>query len=273
MAKQQSTTADKVKALVKTLDEGIKDLMSSERYIAWLDMQSKFHHYSAGNLILIMLQKKDATRVAGYNTWKKLGRQVRKGETGIAILAPIPTRYETENNDGEIEVRQFLRFKTVYVFDVSQTDGEELPEIRKHISIEDGKVEDYPNIFKRLTELAPGTVSFGETGRADGFFSLATKEIVIKEGMSEAESLSVLIHELAHSLLHDNGERSVRNLEEVQAESVSYVVGKALGLEVAVPNNLGYLAGWSSNAELPELKASADLIQKTSALIIDKVLA
>lgn len=266
---------DKVKALTAQLEAGVKELFESERYAQYLSAMSKFHDYSANNVMLIMMQMPYAERVAGYRTWQKLGRQVKKGERAISIIAPCSHKKsrEVENDDGSVsEVESIYNtYRAVPVFDISQTDGNELPDIVTKL---DGDVGEFDNLFARLKEIAPVPISIREVaGSSNGYYSHTDNEIVIKAGMSEMQTIKTAVHEITHSMLHCEAgecESASRLTREVQAESVAYVVCQTLGIDSS-EYSFGYVASWSSGKDLKELTASLSVIQKTAARIIDAI--
>lgn len=268
---------ERINHITEQLEQGVKDLYSSENYRGFLEVMSKFHNYSFNNCLLIHLQMPSATYVAGYKAWQnKFNRQVRKGETAIQILAPVPHRKTVEQEqDGEIieKTITWTTFRPCSVFDVSQTDGEDMPSICNKLT---GEVKGYDQLIGRLESLAPVGVKYEDIkGSANGYFNSASNEIVIQEGMSEAQTIKTLIHELAHSVLHkDGGEESeaVVNTKEVQAESVAYVVCSYLGLDTS-DYSFGYIAGWSGDQDTKELKASMEQIRKTAGGFIEKLAA
>lgn len=264
-----------VKEITSKLEQGVKDLFNGTEYRAYLDCMAKFYDYSINNCFLIFFQKPDATRVAGYKTWqKKFNRQVKKGEKGITILAPIPHKFtkEVRDEDGnieEIEVK-YTSFRAVSVFDISQTEGDDLPAICKQLS---GSVDNYGGLLEELKSISPVPVEFEEIkGSAHGYYSHAAKKIAIRSGMSEQQTVKTLIHEIAHSILHEkeNGveKDADRNTKEVQAESVAYVVCSWLGLDTS-EYSFGYVAGWSRDREAKDLIESTEVIQNTAIKIID----
>lgn len=265
------TTNKNIEEITKQLEEGVKAVFESDRYKKYLDFMSKFYDYSANNCILIYMQMPEATLIAGYQTWKnKFHRQVRKGEKAIKILAPIPHKTERVNKDGEVEEIRWTTFRAVPVFDVSQTEGEELPKscCQKLIANFSG----YTEIVAKLIEFSEVPVAFEDIqGGANGYFSGANNCIKIKSGMSEAQTVKTLIHEIAHSILHKKDgeeEKASRNTKEVQAESVAYIVSNYLGLDTA-DYSFGYVAGWSAGQEAKELTESVEQIKKTAKQIID----
>lgn len=230
---------------------------------------SRFHRYSANNSLLIAMQMPNATAVASYTDWKrKFGRQVRKGECGIRILAPARYRRKVEDEDGdEAVVERLACFRLAGTFDVSQTDGEPLPQIAELL---DGSVERYGQVMGAIEEAAPAPVGFEEMpASVNGFFSRAERRIAIRPGMSQAQTVKTAIHELAHSRMHDfDGATSPedppdRGTREVQAESVAFVVARHYGLDTG-SYNFGYVASWASGRELEELKASMGAIPEVS---------
>lgn len=267
-------------------------LFESENYKRFLDTMSKFHNYSFNNSILIANQKPESTLVAGYEDWqKKFHRQVKRGEKGITILAPVSKKIkkwvdEVDENgfrilttDGRVKQKQveeiIYNFRAVSVFDVSQTEGEPLPSLG--IDELQGDVKNYENIQKALIELSPVPVRFDEIkGEAKGYYSSADKEIVIQIGMSEAQRVKTLLHEISHAVLHDKegalvegvgDEEKSRRRKEVEAESCAYVISQHLGLDTS-EYSFGYIAGWSSDKEMKELKQSLITIRRTADHII-----
>ena len=265
-----------IKVITEQLEQGVKDIFPSEKYIEYLNFMSKFTNYSFNNIILILMQKPDASLVAGYKAWQnKFNRQVKKGEHGITILAPCPHKKEIETEDGETREIIWTSFRAVKVFDVSQTDGEELP--AGCVETLTGEVENYTELIKKLESVSPVPVTYENIdGGANGYFSNTEKRIVIQEGMSEAQTVKTLVHEISHAILHDreNGEEKEadRNTREVQAESVAYTVCSMLGLDTS-DYSFGYVAGWSTGKEIKELNASMEVIRQTAKDITDRLAA
>ena len=269
----------KVKEITEQLAEGIKKLFEDEDYAEYLRFMASFHDYSWNNIMLIKLQCPKARLVAGYKAWQKKGRFVMKGQKGISILAPCPHKYTVEEMDretGELtEVeKQWLGFRAVTVFDISQTDGEDIPEGKDFCKVLDGEVEGYAELFKKLEEVSPVRVEFEDiTDGSNGYFDPIAKRIAIKEGMSEAQTIKTTIHEIAHSMLHGaNGSEKTadRYTKEVQAESVAYTVSSYLGLDTS-EYSFGYITGWSKGKDAKELTASMETIRKTAESIIKAV--
>lgn len=267
--------AKDIKEITEQLEQGVKGIFESGRYEEYLRCMSKFYHYSTNNCVLILMQKPEASLVAGYQSWQKnFGRQVRKGETGIKILAPCPHKVtkEVKDADGNTEEQEikWTSFRAVTVFDVSQTDGKEIPELLNRL---EGTVDGYKGIIDKLFEVSPVPVVFEKiNGSANGFYSFTEKKIAIREGISEQQTVKTLIHEIAHSILHDreNGEEkdADRETKEVQAESVAYTVCNTLGLDTS-EYSFGYIAGWSKGKEVKELTESMEVIRKTAQTIIE----
>lgn len=256
-----------VKAITAKLEAGVKELFNSERYAEYLRTLSRFHRYSANNCLLILLQRPDASRVAGYKAWQKMGRQVRKREKAITILAPCLHK-KVEEVDGEEREITWTSFRPTSVFDVAQTDGEELPDICHDLS---GSVDEYDVILRRLIATAPCTVSFEDIKDGSHGFFRKGGGIVVKAGMSEAQTVKTLVHEIAHAMLHDDGAEeaeAVRTAKEVQAESVAYTVCQYLGIETE-DYSFGYIAGWAEGKDLKELQEGLVAIQSTAKKIID----
>lgn len=266
----------KTEEITKELERGVKELLASDKYKEYLNFMGKFHDYSVNNSILIFLQMPQATMVAGYQAWQnKFKRQVRKGEKGIRILAPCPHKYtkqiEDENGNKEEHEFNWTTFRPVSVFDISQTDGDEIPEICNDLT---GNVEGYKELVDKLIAVSPVRVSFEPiNSAAKGYFNDAENKIVVKAEMSEEQTVKTLVHEIAHSLLHGKeGEETEanRSTKEVQAESVAYTVCRMLGLNTD-EYSFGYIAGWSAGKELKELNQSMEAIRKTANKIMEGI--
>lgn len=286
--------AEKIKEITDRLEQGITELFDSERYKEYLQVMSKFHNYSFNNTLLIAMQKPDASLIAGFNAWKNnFGRNVMRGEKGIRILAPSPykIRQEVEKKDPqtgktvigkdgkpvmETKEIQIPAYKVVAVFDVSQTEGRELPTIGANELT--GDVEQYEDFFAALEKTSPVPMGFEKIeGTAHGYYHLEEKRIAIDEGMSQLQNLKTAIHEIAHAKLHDidlnapeQPDRPDRRTREVQAESIAYTVCQHYGLDTS-DYSFGYVAGWSSGRELAELKTSLETIRATAAEIINSI--
>ena len=287
--------AERMKEITDRLEAGIQALFESEQYKNYLTAMSKFHNYSFNNTLLIAMQKPDASLVAGYNKWKDdFERQVKRGEKAIKILAPAPykVRRQVEKLDASgktipgpdgkplTEEKEITvpAFKVVSVFDVSQTEGREIPDIA--VDELTGSVERYQDFFTALERTSPVPIAFEniESG-AHGYYHLEEKRIAIDEGMSELQNLKTAIHEIAHATLHaidkdatpeELADRPDRRTREVQAESVAYAVCQHYGLDTS-DYSFGYVAGWSSGKELSELKASLETIRATANDLITKI--
>ena len=292
MAEKQSSR-DRLKEITASIEDGIKELFQSERYAQYLQTMSRFHHYSVNNQVLIHMQKPDATLVAGFNKWKnQFGRNVIKGEHGIKIIAPTPVKKKIEQEkldpdtqlpmldaDGKIiteeKTIQIPMYKPVTVFDVSQTEGKPLPQLAHDLS---GNVANYDVFMEALRRSSPVPISVEVMGGGmDGYFDLEHQDIAIRKGMSEVQTVSAVIHEMAHALLHnrtkDTEEKTPeisRSTEEVQAESISYAVCAYYGIATG-DNSFGYIASWSKDKTLPELRESLEVISKTADGLISDI--
>ena len=291
----ENKNAQQVREITDKLEQGIKELFESEKFKEYLTTMSKFYNYSFNNTLLIAMQKPDATLVAGYTSWKKnFDRHVKKDEKSIKILAPAPYKVQEEREkidpatqkpvldaDGQpvTETVEVLRpaFKVVSVFDVSQTDGKELPDIA--VDELTGSVENYAAFFEALKQESPVPISFEDIpGGAKGYFSHAENRIAIQEGMSEIQTVKTAIHEIAHAKLHAINpdekvapeERKDRHTKEVEAESVAYTVCQRYGIETS-DYSFGYIAGWSSDKDTKELKGSLETIRSTAAEMIESI--
>lgn len=281
--KFESSTEDKIKKLSEQLEEGIKNLFENDKYKNYLKIMSKFHNYSFRNSILIMMQNPEATYVAGFNKWNTLNRKVNKGETGLKIFAPAPIKkkveqYKKDENGNYIyengkklkeEVEQIIpKYKITHVFDISQTSGEPLPTLTEELK---GNVKDYENFKKALENSTSFNVSYGSIkGEAKGYCTPTLKRIMIKENMSEVQTIKTLLHEMSHAELHTTKDGKSRETKEVEAESIAFIVSNYYGVDTS-DYSFGYLAGWSSDKELVELKESLNTIQKTAADLIEKI--
>ena len=286
------TEKQKVKEITDRLEEGLKELFEGEKYKSYLNTMSKFHNYSANNIQLIEMQCPDATYVAGYRAWQRnFERHVNKGERGIRILAPAPYKIKEEqekidpvtnepvlDRDGmpvmeEVEIK-IPAFRVVTVFDYSQTDGKELPGLG--VNELHGDVERYRDFMEALERVSPVPIRYEEMeGDRKGYFIDLSRPIAIKEGMSEAQTAKTGVHEVAHAKLHareaeQDTEKAVykdRETKEVEAESIAYTVCQHFGIDTS-DYSFGYIAGWSSGKEMPELKSSLDTIRRTSSELI-----
>jgi len=252
--------------LVEKLTEGIAKLTTTDEWQRFLDYQSRFHHYSANNVMLILLQTGGyASRVAGFRAWQKMNRFVRKGEKAIYVLAPMVYK-RTDTPDADDDARVIKGFKYVPVFDISQTDGEELPSVCNRLA-----GDDPAGIFNQLTAVAHSigfTVEdYDFEGGTNGDCSHLQHRIRIEASNSPAQRVKTLAHELAHALLHE--QFSDRKLAELEAESAAYVVCQSLGLESS-DYSFGYVATWAGTGDeaIAGIKASCDRIQKTAATIL-----
>lgn len=273
------TANEKMKALTDMLEQGTKDVFESERYKEYLGVMAKFHRYSSRNSLLILLQNPDASHVAGFGAWKSMGRSVNKGEKGIQILAPAPyqkrvevTRDENGKLLPEPQTKEVTvtAFRPAYVFDVSQTKGKELPRLVEQLM---GSVPEHDKMMRCLREVSPCPIQFEGSmrGKANGYYEPTKNYIAIRMGISEEQTIKTMIHEIAHAKLgHGNNPTMDRRTEEVQAESVAYVVCQHFGIDSS-QYSFGYIAGWSKDKELPQLQSSLEVIQKTARGVIDCV--
>ena len=288
--------AEKLKEITDRLEQGITELFESERYREYLRVMSKFHNYSFNNTLLIAMQKPDASLVAGFSAWKNnFERNVMKGQKGIKIIAPSPYKIKQEmqkidphtqkpviGKDGKPVTEEkevtIPAYKVVSVFDVSQTEGKELPDIA--VDELTGDVDRYKDFFAALEKTSPVPIAFENIeGGSHGYYHLEDKRIAINEGMSELQTLKTAIHEIAHAKLHDidlNAPKDEqqphvdRRTREVEAESVAYTVCQHYGLDTS-DYSFGYVAGWSSGRELSELKSSLETIRSAAAEIINSI--
>ena len=300
MPEKPGKNREQLKEITDRIEAGIRDIFESgdmEKYRNYLRTMSRFHNYSLNNQALIHLQRPDATLVAGYNRWRdKFSRHVLRGEKGITIIAPTPYKKKIEQEkldpdtklpildaDGKVITEEkeieIPMFRPVKVFDYAQTDGKPLPErVASPVANLTGSVENYAAFMEALRRSSPVPVEFKPlSADMDGYFSPKSQSITLREGMSEVQTVSAAVHEIAHAKLHNYGlqqpeahKHKSRNTEEVEAESISFVVCAYFGIETGA-NSFGYVATWSKNAELPEFRASLDTISKTANGIITDV--
>ena len=284
---------DKVKEITARLEQGVQAIFDSDRYKEFLTAMSKFHDYSLNNTILIAMQ--GGNLVKGFRQWEKeFDRHVKSGEKGIKIFAPAPYKVKKLVDKIDPETRKPMldregkpvkeekeitvpAFKVVTVFDITQTEGKEFPDLSVKPLLAD--VEQYEDFFAALEKASPVPIAFEQINSgANGYFSLTDKRIAIKEGVSELQAVKTAIHEIAHAKLHDvdlnappeQQNRVDRHTREVQAESVAYTVCQHFGLDTS-DYSFGYVAGWSSGKEMTELKASLETIQTTAKELITEI--
>ncbi len=292
---------ERLKEITNSIEQGIQDLFQSDRYAQYLRTMSRFHRYSVNNTMLIYMQKPNATLVAGFNKWRdQFSRNVMRGEKGIKIIAPTPFKKKIEEEkldpdtkapvldaDGKVIMEEkeikIPMYKVVSVFDVSQTEGKPLPTLANDLM---GNVKQYEIFIEALRRSSPVPLAFeAMEPNTDGYFSEKDQRIAIRSGMSEVQTVSAAVHEITHATLHNyeqarlaaaKGDETAeppkpkdRHTEEVEAESVSYAVCQYYGIQTG-DNSFGYIASWSRDKELPELRASLETISKTaSGLIYD----
>ena len=289
----ERTEKQKVQEITDKLEEGLKELFESEKYKAYLSTMSKFHNYSFNNTLLIAMQKPEATLVAGYKAWQKnFERHVNKGEKAIRILAPAPYKIKEERDKLDPVTGEMMfdengmpqkeqvevtipAFRAVSAFDVSQTDGKPIPELEAQELL--STVGGYEDFVQALMNVAPVPIGFEDIpGDSKGYFHTEEKRIAVQENMSESQTLKTMVHEVAHSMLHNkeiNRDDLIeepakdRNTKEVEAESVAYTVCQHFGIDTS-DYSFGYIAGWSSGKDMKELKSSLDTIRKTASELI-----
>lgn len=292
----ERTEKQKVQEITDKLEEGLKELFESEKYKTYLSTMSKFHNYSFNNTLLIAMQRPEATLVAGYKAWQKnFERHVNKGEKAIRILAPAPYKIKEERDKldpvtggmmfdengmpqkEQVEVT-IPAFRAVSVFDVSQTDGMPIPELEAQELL--STVEGYKDFVQALMNVATVPIGFEDIpGDSKGYFHTEEKRIAVQENMSESQTLKTMVHEVAHSMLHNKeinrddlmeAPAKDRNTKEVEAESVAYTVCQHFGIDTS-DYSFGYIAGWSSGKDMKELKSSLDTIRKTASELITEI--
>ena len=302
MADNKPSNRERIKEIVTGIEANIQDLFQSDKFVDYLRTMSRFHSYSYNNTILIHMQMPSATHVAGFNKWKnQFGRHVKKGEKGLTIIAPTPfkkrieemkldpdTRAPVLDHDGNVIMEEreieIPLFRPVKVFDVSQTEGRPLPSLVAPLT---GDVQQYEAFMEALRRTSPVPVQFKPLREGlDGFLSLNDQTITIREGMSQVQTVCAAVHEITHAMLHNREREQLtaaagitdreppkpkdKNTKEVEAESVSYTVCQYYGIETSA-NSLGYIATWSKDKTLPELKASLETISKTANILITSI--
>ena len=280
MSRERVSREERMSQIQEKLEAGVREIFDSEKYKDYISTMAKFPHYSINNCILIISQCPEASHVCGYKKWQTdFNRVVNRNEHGIMIIAPMTYKadveeavFDSENHPvldsngkqvTETVTREFQGFRPAYVFDVSQTSGDPLPTLATMLS---GGVEDFEKMKDILIAISPVPISFEEiTGGANGYFSPATQSIVVKEGMSELQTIKTMIHEIAHATLGHGGkdDKWDRETKEVQAESVAYWVTQMVGLDTS-DYSFGYISGWSKDREVTELKENLDLIKTTA---------
>ena len=288
----EKSMKERVKELTDKLEQGLKEVFESDNYKNYLNTMAKFHNYSINNTLLINQQKPDATLVAGYDSWvRNFDRHVKKGERGINIIAPAPFKTERDvpiinpetgqpilKKDGtpytEKKEVTIPYFKITRVFDISQTEGKELPTIGVNELLKD--VDGAKDFIESLKKVSPIPIEFGETnGDSKGFYSPVDNKIVVKDGMSDAQTIKTMVHEISHAKLH-NPDRTEENAGkskgtiEMEAESIAYIVCQHFGIDTS-DYSFGYIAGWSEGKETDELKKSMNTIRETSSEMIYRV--
>ena len=301
MADQRPTNKERVKEIVAGIEQNIQELFLSERYFDYLRTMSRFHHYSVNNTLLIHMQRPNASQpVAGFRKWQQFGHHVKKGEKGLTIIAPTPLKKKIEemkldpdtkapmlDRDGKIIMEEktveIPLFKPVKVFSADQTDGKPLPSLAAPLT---GNVEQYEAFMEALRRTSPMPISFAPLDPGtDGLCNFTRQTISIREGMSEVQTVSAAVHEIAHAVLHNREQDRLtsaagtdkdpptpkdNNTKEVEAESVSFAVCQYYGIDTS-DNSMGYIAGWSKDRSLPELKASLETITKTVSGLISSI--
>ncbi len=302
MADKKPSNRERIKEIVTGIEANIQDLFQSDKFADYLRTMSRFHSYSYNNTILIHIQMPSATHVAGFNKWKnQFGRHVKKGEKGLTIIAPTPfkkrieemkldpdTRAPELDHDGNVIMEEreveIPLFRPVKVFDVSQTEGRPLPSLVSSLT---GDVQQYEAFMEALRRTSPVSIMFKPLREGlDGFLSLNDQTITIREGMSQVQTVCAAVHEITHAMLHNREREQLtaaagitdreptkpkdKNTREVEAESVSYTVCQYYGIETSA-NSLGYIATWSKDRSLSELKASLETISKTANILITSI--
>ena len=265
---------DRTKETLEKLKNGLRNLKTTEEYINYMKFMSMFYNYSFNNVMLIMLQYPEASLVAGYSKWRKWNRYIKKGEKAISVIAPIPRTVKKINEKtGEEEEGNYLSYKAVPVFDISQTEGDPLPkfgidELKQSVNFYEKTIDNL-----KLVSRAPIYIDSKWKGEAKGYYNTKKHEIHIKDGMSQLQTIKTMLHEIAHSFMHNEEkmkeEKTDINTREVEAESVAFVVCEYLGLDTS-EYSFWYIASWLKDVEIETLTNTLDKIQTTANYIIDK---
>lgn len=257
--------------IINQMEQGVKDVFTSDKFTEFLKFTSRFHHYSYCNSILIMIQNPDATYVAGYQAWQKMKRFVNKGEHGIKILAPAVKKSTVEDENGNEQEIRTTYFHPVTVFDISQTSGEDVPTICNELH---GEIENAYELITKITSATDYSIEYGDTGTAYGFCNGQDKRIRIRDGLDDVQHIKTMTHEVAHSLLWqtDENDKNSRSEKEIEAEATAYVVCSYLGIDTS-SYSFEYIASWAGDKDFKALKKLLTNIQQTSQKIIDKISA
>ena len=253
---------DKLRAAHDKLQDAVAEIVSGDDWKRMLQVASKFYRYSFNNHLMIFLQRPDATVVAGFNRWKSLGRFVKKGEKGIAIFAPCKYRTKVETDDGQEKSLQQIRgFRVVHVFDISQTEGDEFPDldaVRPKLLDADAP-EGIWDALVAQAESAGFEVIRSRRGSENGYCDFSSKQIAVRPDVAPAQAVKTLIHELGHALLHSEELPKSKEAAEVEVESVAYIVCDAIGLDSG-DYSFAYVARWADG--------STDLLKETGERVI-----
>ena len=259
------------KEILSQLEDGVKAVFSSDKYTKFLEAYAKFHNYSVGNTIMILSQKPDAERVASFTTWKRMDRHIKKGEEGIKIIVPSPYTFEAKvEGKDEPEEMTGMGFRTGYVFDISQTEGKPLPSLVTVLAEDSPEIK---QVIETMVKTSDVPIYFDKPIKesSNGYYHLTEHYIAIKPNLSDTQTFKTLVHEMAHSMLHGEDTEHLSAYErEVQAESVAYVVCHKYGVDTS-DYSFGYIAVWSENKDMKELKSSLDTIGKCADQIIEKI--
>lgn len=267
-----------VKDAFKCINDGVLNVFNSDKYKEFLESMKNFNNYSLNNMLLILLQKPEASMVCSYTKWKELGRQVKKGEKGLSILAPCPHKFQkevTEYNDCGEEVKtkknvEYLSFNIKKCFDISQTEGDPIPQICNELQGEDVRAKAIISTIKNICDWQIIYNNKEDMGEAFGYCNYLSKEITIKKGISEIQEAKTLIHEYAHKLLHNPELIKDKNRDdkEIEAESIAFVISDYFGLNTS-NYSFEYVASWSKNKSPEELKLTLNNIQNTALELIE----
>ncbi|HEY5588576.1 MAG TPA: LPD25 domain-containing protein [Candidatus Paceibacterota bacterium] len=279
---------EELKNTMEMLENGVKEVFTSDKFQEYLTTMSKFHNYSVKNILWLQMQNPDARHIAGMKTWNKFGRKVNKGEKSLKVLAPYKHKKEIEmdkinpktnkayvdkagNVIREKQSVEWVSFKVVPVFDIAQTNGKELPTLINEL---DGNVNNYEYMKDSLVEVAKIPIKFEDIKNGSkGYYHLIENRVVIKEGMSEEQTIKTMVHEITHSRLHSlDNQKDIteRSTKEIEAESVAFVVSKHFGIDTD-DYSFGYVASWSKDKDLKQLESSLKIIQKEANSLISEV--
>jgi hypothetical protein len=255
----------KVNELYGKLKEGVKGFYSTDTFKDYLKFQANFHHYTWNNMMLIFLQNPDASRVAGFEDWKKVGRHPLLGSKGLKILAP--SYKKVRNVKTGIDEQKLVGFHQTSVFDVSQTGGAELPTLTKELTMDTPTLKTFYGTLKAVCPVPMEEVTIKDGSK--GYYMPSTDSIGIKKGMATLQKCKTLVHEMVHAILHKDSNKSSQ-LKEVEAEGTAFVVLSYFGFDTS-EYSFNYVGGWNGSVEAETIQIAGNIIQKTAKQLIEMI--